>query len=328
MLSRNEWDPLEHVIVGLASDARVPDMDIGLRTINYSHLADVSAVPRGPYPIEVIHEANEDLETLCAWFTQHGIKVSRPDPAHVPAYYNYCPRDSVVILAHEIIEAPMPLRVRALESQALHHVFRGTDCHRWISCRARRPDSLYNTACVGNADVLALTDEEAAFDAANVLRANDDIFYLVSNSGNLAGARLLQDLVGSQRRVWPLQGIYSYMHIDSTLALLREGLLIANPSRIRDREQLPAPLRKWDIIWAPDPGDVPHYPGWVNSSRWVSMNVFSPGPDVVLIERNQPELARLVERHGVQAELLPMRQARTLGGSFHCVTLDIRRQHD
>ena len=328
MLSRNEWDPLEHVIVGLASEARIPVMDSSLRTINYSHLADVSSVPVGMYPQTVIQEANEDLENLCAWFRRHDIEVDRPDPAVTPGYYNYCPRDSALILANEIIEAPMPLRARVGEARAMHHVFRRTRCTRWVSLNARRGDDLYNLACVGDPDVLALTDAEAAFDAANILRANDDIFYLVSNSGNLAGARLLQDIVGTQRRVWPIRGLYSYMHLDSTLALLREGLLIANPSRVRSRDQLPYPLQRWDVIWAPDPGEVSHYPGYVNSSRWVSMNVFSPAPDVVLVEQQQTELARLIEQHGIQAELLPMRHARTLGGSFHCVTLDIRRRHD
>lgn len=328
MLSRNEWDPLEHVVVGIASEARVPTMDVSLRTINYSHLADVSTVPSGPYPQPVIQQANEDLEGLCAWFQRHGIAVDRPETTMTPNYYNYCPRDSVLVLANEIIETPMPLRARANESQAMHHVFRRTQCMRWVSLRARRQDDLYNMRCVGDPDTLALTEVEAAFDAANVLRANNDLFYLVSNSANLAGARLLQDIIGSQRRVWPIRGLYSYMHLDSTLALLREGLLLANPSRVRSREQLPYPLQRWDIIWAPDPGEVAHYPGYVNSSKWVSMNVLSVSPDVVLVEQNQTELARLLESHGLQAELLPMRHARTLGGSFHCVTLDIRRRHD
>jgi len=328
MLSRNEWDPLEHVIVGLASGACIPAMDVSLRTINYSHVKDVATVPQGPYPAQVIQEANEDLENLAAWFQRQGIKVSRPDAAVTPRYYNYCPRDSVLILEHDIIETPMPLRAREDEARAMHHIFRETDCRRWISLRARRHDSLYNTDCVNNPDVLALTDAEAAFDAANILRANDDLFYLVSNSGNMAGATLLQDIVGTQRRVWPICGLYSYMHLDSTLALLREGLLIANPSRVRSLEQLPYPLQGWDVIWAPDPGDVAHFPGYVNSSSWVSMNVLSVAPDLVLVEENQTALARLIEQHHIQVELLPMRHARTLGGSFHCVTLDIRRRHD
>ena len=328
MLSRNEWDPLQQVIVGTASGARIPVMDTSLRTINYSHVSDVSAVPSGLYPPAVIQQANEDLETLCAWFRRHDIEVNRPDDTVSPAYYNYCPRDSVLILANEIIETPMPLRARDGEGQAMQHVFRETPCTRWVSLKARRHDDLYNLGCVGDPDTLALTEVEAAFDAANVLRANNDLFYLVSNSANLSGARLLQDIVGSERRVWPIRGLYSYMHLDSTLALLREGLLLANPSRVRSREQLPYPLQRWDIIWAPDPGEVAHYPGYVNSSKWVSMNVLSVSPDVVLVEQNQTELARLLESHGLQAELLPMRHARTLGGSFHCVTLDIRRRHD
>ena len=34
--SKNEWDQLKTVIVGIADNAKVPAMDISLKTINYS----------------------------------------------------------------------------------------------------------------------------------------------------------------------------------------------------------------------------------------------------------------------------------------------------
>lgn len=326
MLSRNEWDPLRHVIVGRADGARIPRLDISLRTINYSHVQDPADIPRGPYPAEVIQQANQDLEGLVTFLEAQGIQVSRPNP--VPHdYYLYCPRDNIVIFDDLVLESPMALRARRYESLAFHSTIQQLEGDfRWIRLEARRQDSLYDAACVGDADRLALTEQEAVFDAANILRANDDVFYLVSNSGNRRGAELLQELLGSRRRVWPIEGIYSYMHIDSTIALLREGVMLLNPSRIKDVSQLPPPLRNWDVIWAPDPGAVPHYPGWCNSSAWVAMNVLSIDPRTVLVEQSQTELARRLEAQGFDCVLLPMRQARTLGGSFHCVTADLRRQ--
>lgn len=325
MLSRNEWDPLLHVMVGRADGARVPHLDKSLRTINYSHMLYSNEIPRGSYPQQVIQEANQDLEVLAHFLMAQGIQVSRPDMIEHD-YYLYCPRDNIVIFEDLVLETPMPLRCRRHESRAYHSTIQHLPGDfRWITLNARRDDDLYNLDCVGDPDVLALTEAEAAFDAANILRANDDVFYLVSNSANQRGAALLQSLLPG-RRVWPIQGIYSYMHIDSTIALLREGLMLLNPSRIRSLDQLPPPLRCWDVIWAPDPGPVPHYPGWCNSSAWVAMNVLSISPDVCLVEENQVELARAIERHGVQCAMLPMRQARTLGGSFHCVTADLRRQ--
>jgi hypothetical protein len=59
----------------------------------------------------------------------------------------------------------------------------------------KHQDELYDEGCVGDKDTLALTEVTPAFDAANVLRANDDVLYLVSNSGNVAGANFLQGVL-------------------------------------------------------------------------------------------------------------------------------------
>lgn len=328
MLAKNEWDLLTHVIVGRADGARIPQMDISLRTINYSNLPDVSGVPVGPYPDQVIEEANEDLEGIVDFLQSQGVRVDRPSLETDPGYYYYCPRDSICIFEDLVLESPQPLRARARETEAYRHIFDSLDHDfRWVKLNAQRRDSTYNVGCVGDPEVLALTEREACFDAANIIRANDDIFYLVSNSGNLRGCHLLQDLLGARYRVWPIENIYSYMHIDSTISLLREGLMLLNPERVRDRSVLPKPLQNWDVIWAPDPGHVPHYPGYCNGSKWVSMNVLSVSPDLVLVEQNQTELARRLAQHGIDSQLLPVRHCRTLGGSFHCVTLDISRTY-
>ena len=36
MLSKNEWDPLKSVIVGVADDATIPTLDVSLRVVNYA----------------------------------------------------------------------------------------------------------------------------------------------------------------------------------------------------------------------------------------------------------------------------------------------------
>ena len=35
IVSKNEWDTLKKVIVGTATDARIPEMDLSLKVINY-----------------------------------------------------------------------------------------------------------------------------------------------------------------------------------------------------------------------------------------------------------------------------------------------------
>ena len=61
MLSKNEWDPLKSVIVGIADDARIPLIDPSLRVVNYADQKHSYNINTGRYPQQVIDEANEDL---------------------------------------------------------------------------------------------------------------------------------------------------------------------------------------------------------------------------------------------------------------------------
>ena len=64
MTTKNEWSQLKKLIVGIADEAKIPEIDLSMRTINYADKLDISNVPVGNYPEQVIEEANEDLETL------------------------------------------------------------------------------------------------------------------------------------------------------------------------------------------------------------------------------------------------------------------------
>ena len=325
MLSLNEWDPLKTVIVGSATNAAIPKVDLSLRTVNYANVTDINDIPTGLYPKQVIDEANEDLEVFCDFLKKENIEVLIPDDGVIPEYYNYCPRDGVLVYDDLILATPQPLRARKNEHLALEHCFLKYPEVRYIKNRPDHPDSLYNEACVQDKDVLALTETTASFDAANVLKCNQDLFYLVSNSGNKQGAAYLQELVGNNAKVHLVEGVYSYMHIDSTIALLREGLMLLNPSRIKSIDQLPKPLQSWDYIWAPEPIDIGHYPGYCNASIWMNMNVFSINPNLIVVEESQEPLRKALEKYKIDCAMLPMRHERTLGGGFHCVTLDLIR---
>lgn len=323
MYSKNEWDPLKSVIVGIADDAKIPPTNFGLRAVNYADLtfSEYLMIKHGKYPDQVIEEANEDLEKLCEFLREESIHVVRPQ-SNDPDYYNFCPRDTVLVHDDVILATPMAISARRDEWRASKAYF-SLD-HLVVAPKPEHPDT-YNSGCIGNPDILALHENEPIFDAANVLRCNDDLFYLVSNTGNKKGAEYLQSIVGPEKRVHTIENVYSYIHLDSTIALLREGLMLLNPDRIKSVDQLPEPLRKWDIIWAPQPVDIGHYPGYCNASKWVSVNLLSINPNLVVVEENQHELRKELEKYGIDSAMLPMRHARTLGGCFHCVTLDLER---
>ncbi len=48
--------------------------------------------------------------------------------------------------------------------------------------------------------------------------------------------------------------------------------------------------------------------------------------ELVIWDENQHELRKVLDKHGIESIGLPMRQARTLSGGFHCVTLDTKRK--
>jgi N-dimethylarginine dimethylaminohydrolase len=195
-----------------------------------------------------------------------------------------------------------------------------------ISVECSYDKNLYNLNCLLDKDTLALTEYSPAFDAANVIRANDDVLFLVSNTGNKKGAELLQELLGDSVRVHILEGVYSYIHIDSTIAFLREGLMLLNPERIKNKEVLPKPFCNWDVIWCPEPVDIGYYMNYNNASKWINMNLFSINPNLVVLEENQHNLRMELKMHKIECAMLPMRHQRTLGGGFHCVTLDLERE--
>ncbi len=320
MKSQNEWDKLKKVIVGVADHATVPVLDKSVRTINYADREDISDVPVGPYPQQVIDEANEDLEVFVDFLLGEGVEVVRPQRSDTE-YYNFCPRDVVFTHKDITIATPMPLRCRKDAWKPLISHLGNT-----LIAPCKHQDELYNESCVGDKDTLALTEVTPAFDAANILRANDDVLYLVSNSGNVAGANFLQGVLGDRAKVHLLQGVYSYMHIDTTIAFLREGLMLLNPERIKNVEVLPEPFRNWEVVWCPEPVDIGYFPGYNHASEWVNMNLFSVNPNLVVLEEHQEPTRKELEKHGIECAMLPMRHGRTLSGIFHCVTLDLERQ--
>ena len=323
MFSINEYSRLRKIIVGDASGSKVPSIDLSARCVNYSDKLLKADIPKaGPYPKQVIEEANEDIDIFVDFLEKENIVVLRPDKNFEPAYSKFCPRDSIFVHGENSLFAPMAIRSRQHEHEAYKKILVDTK-----QMKINRKDSLYNDSCVGNKNILALNEDEPCFDAANVLKDNNHVYYLVSNSGNVKGANSLQNILGQTAKVEKIEGVYSYMHLDSTLAFLREGLVLVNPSRVKDKSQLPSPLQKHDIIYAPEPVDIGYYGDYCNSSAWINVNLLSIDENLVVLEENQHNLRKILEQHGIECAMLPMRHARTLGGCFHCVTIDLERDN-
>ena len=336
--SCNEWDPLEEVIIGNPLNARFPMPDPSTQCAEYPD-RPLSEIPSGPFPQWVIEETEEDLHEFEAILRRQGITVRRPatwpheakfSTIHWESegYYNYCPRDLILVVGDRIIETPNVVRGRYLEafsykSMLIDYMKSGA---RWFS--APKPmllDSLFEGL---DPDRPTPRNDEPAFDAANILRFGEDLIYLVSATGNEMGGQWLQSILGDQFRVHFLSGVYYGSHIDSTLVALRPGLVLANPARLND-DTLPAILKQWKVIYSPPMDPVSHhdadYLSQCIGSDWIGMNAFSIGPDLVVVDQSQPTLIRFLEAHGLGVIPLRLRHSRLLGGGPHCVTLDVRR---
>ncbi|MBX7133088.1 MAG: hypothetical protein K1X67_10465 [Fimbriimonadaceae bacterium] len=332
--SYDEWGKLREIIVGRPDGGRIATADRGLFAVEYLDLGAMSAIPSGPYPQWIIDETEEDLQAFIKVLEQFGAIVRRPELFdHSKAFstpdwtsdgqYNYCPRDLFVVAGETIIEAPMTLRARQYETTSyksilLDYLDRGA---RWISApKPRLLDSAYQ---IGNPNALAITEVEPIFDAANVLRIGRDILYLVSDSGNRIGAKWLQSALGSDFRVHAYENLYRGTHVDTTLALIRPGLVVVNAERV-NATNLPGLFADWDVIYLDEVIDI----GFTNlpyASEWIGMNLVMLDPDTAVVDASQGPLISALEARGVSVIPLRLRHARTLGGGFHCVTIDIRR---
>lgn len=329
--THTEWHPLKEVVVGTATGARVPTVkDESLHAICYGDVsdADFADIKTGPFPQRIIEEANEDLDKFAGDLAGLGIKVHRPAQMDytriyettdwaVDGQYGYCPRDSVLTVGNEAIATPMVLRHRQNEARMFDGLFDVVEAPV-----PRLLDTMYDRSELGKP---TLMNHEPAFDAANCLKIGRDILYLISNTGNHAGADWLQAHLGPGYRIHRVEGVYAFIHVDSTFTVLRPGLVLVCPARVNE-DNLPGLFKGWDRIYAPEPEPIQIAEGWGGASKWIAMNLLSIRPDLVAIEENQVSLMKELKKYGIDSMPVRMRHTRTLGGGPHCVTLDLVRE--
>ena len=337
---RNEWGQLREIIVGTAKNAQVPSVgDKCLHAIDYAHLSEEEFKnrPYGLYPTQLLEETEEDLNQIAETLKSLGVKVHRPldkdfsepiktDNWEVDGYYNYCPRDSMLVINDKVIATPMTLRHRSNESDTCKPLF---DQTHWVDApRPKLLDSIYQ---LDDLSIPTLLGGEPVFDAANVIKHNNDLLYLVSNTGNLDGASWLRTFVkenfGNEYNVHQVENVYAYIHIDTTFVFLREGLVLLNPSRV-NMHNMPTMFKDFDKVWAPEPFPTQVMEDWCPASPWLGMNILPINSKLCMVEEHQLSLMNTLKKWGIESIPVKMRHARTFSGGPHCVTLDVVRDDD
>ena len=301
--SYNEWSPLKKIVVGSATDANWPVMDPVFSKESEKTTWKETPVPRGPVPQRIIEETNEDLDGLATVLMSLGVEVVRPDPLNFQVHdglYNYCPRDRLLVVGDIVIDTAMMYPCRDMELQCYHNILQ-------------------------DAKVIHMPrDQGLVLDAANILRlGKNKLLYLESASGNKLAYHWLLANLPTNTSI-ELCNFYAGVHIDSTIVPLREGLVMLNSSRVTF-DNVPQVFDGWHKIWVNDvvAQDFYKYP---YASKWIAMNILVVDPHTVICDKNQTELIKTLQSYRFEVIPLELRHSRTLGGGFHCVTLDLHRE--
>jgi glycine amidinotransferase len=354
--SWNEWDPLEEIVVGDAAGACFDPTEPGYRPKRRGSRGD-QPFPQGTKPVDTIEHAQAELDGLAALLKARGITVRRPAPIDFSKpirtpnfavdhqYCAACPRDVMMTVGSEIIEATMSRRARYFEYLAYRPLVREywrTDPQMmWTT--APKPDmgdAMYRTDFWDcplqdrhrrmRDFEFCITQDEVVFDAADLMRFGRDLFVQESMTTNRLGIQWLKrHLEPRGLRVHPVHFPLDFFpsHLDCTFVPLRPGLVLTNPDRpIQSGEERLFLDNGWQLVDAPRPSrsndDMPEF---CQSSHWLSMNVLSLSPQAVVCESSEHALHDLLDSLGFDVLTVPFRHVYEFGGSLHCATWDVRR---
>ena len=354
--SWNEWDPLKHVIVGRADGTMVqaPEPAIERDWPEYGFPLG----KYGPLPKKMEEKANEEMDNFARILQERGIRVDRPTPldfsqqVQTPDWKQQTmfgcmpPRDLLLTIGNEILEATMSLRSRWFEylcyRQLLEQYFKEDPNMRWeaapkprLTERSYKKDyyRIFNSWSIEErlertkARDWVLTEVEPLFDAADVARLGKDLIVQASTVTNAAGISWL-------RRHFPDHRIHVAifleehpMHIDATFVPLRPGLALSNPQRIILTPELKELFRKndWEIVEAAEPAHKEKAP-LSFCSVWLSFNLLVLDPKTVCVEASERAQIKQLEGFGFDVIPVPFWEVSAFGGGLHCSTADVYRE--
>lgn len=350
----NEWGRLRHVIVGRADGAHIPPPEPAFQARLSSGSDMVSH--HGPRSEESVGRANEQLDGFAKLLTSRGIRVDRPTPIDFSARIETpdfeqgsmfgCmpPRDVLITIGREILEATMSFRSRFFEYLCYRPLIERyfEDDPEMLHAAAPRPrlsDRSFRVdyldpsishekrmAWVSNGEYVT-TESEPIFEAADIVRCGKDLFVQHGFTTNRKGIEWL-------RRHFGKLNVHALnfpddpfpAHIDCTLLPLRPGLFLGNPIRPVDAQYREFFQRSdWEIVPAAMPAHN-ESPPLCYSSVWLSMNVLSLDEKTVCVEASEVNQMEQLDKFGFEVVPVPLREAYPFGGGLHCATTDVWRE--
>ena len=284
--SCNEWDQLEEVIVGNPLRACFPTADPTTRLAQFPGRS-LEEIPQGPFPQQIIEETEEDLTAFVAVLEELGITIKRPQTWPHEEKFSTIHWESEGYYNYCPHDIMLVIGDHIIETP---NVIRSRS-QETFSYRTMLIDYLKSGAKWYSAPRPMLLDSLFEVDPARPTPRNDEPAFDAAN-------------------------------------ILRPGLMLCNPARIND-DTLPEILKQWKIIYSPPMENTGRhdadYLARSIGSKWIDMNALSIGPNLVVVDKYQTPLIKLLEKQGLDVTPLELRHSKMLGGGFHCITLDIRR---
>lgn len=356
--SWNEWDPLKHIIVGVARGTMVQAPEPA--TIRDWPQYGFPYGTYGPLPQEMEEKADEQLDNFAGLLEERGVRVDRPTPldfsqeVQTPDWVQKSmfgvmpPRDILLTVGNEILEATMTQRSRWFEylcyRPLLEQYYREDPNFRWEAApKPRLTDESYASSEFwldfersSEEEQLEkhaykkqwnLTEKEPLFDAADVGRFGKDLFVQRSTVTNAAGIDWL-------RRHYPHHRVHeanfkeaSPMHIDATFIPLRPGLALSNRKRVPTNQDMLElfKLNDWEIVPCAEPAHDKKAP-LSFCSVWLSMNTLVLDPKTICVEESEVAQMEQFDKLGFEVIPVPLWDVAAFGGGLHCATADVYRE--
>jgi glycine amidinotransferase len=345
--SHNEWDPLEEVIVGVLEGSCYLPWHISLEAcIHGDYVNDVGKYHREfggkARSLDQIEVVQAQLAEFIHILEQEGVTIRQPEPVNQARPFATMdwqsnggnaqanPRDSLLVVGNEIIEAPMSWRARYFEVHAYRKLLKDyfRQGARWTSApKPQLNDDLYDPYWERSNDTYVTTEAEPVWDAADIARFGRDLVVQRSQVTNEFGAEWLQRHLGNDYRIHLVEfEDDDPLHIDTTFVPLCPGKVLVNPGR--PIKQLPAIFENsdWDLLTPPRTTLPSNHPAY-RSYEWYHLNILMLDHNRVIVEKEEAPFIQALKDWGFEPIPCAFRHAAVhFAGGFHCFTLDVRRR--
>ena len=360
--SWNEWDPFKHVIVGRADGTIMPAPDPGM--MNEFPDAGVKPGEWGSLPEDLTQQAIGQLDAFAEMLEKRGIRVDRPtlldfsQKVETPDWKQDSmlgcmpPRDVLMVIGKEILEATMGQRARWYEylcyRPLLEQYFKDDPNFLWETApKPRLTDESYvkdywdnyfnvwtHDEKIKRMEALKfhLTEKEPVFDAADIIRFGKDLFMQRSAITNAAGVEWLKrhyESKGFRVHEVAFGGYPQPWHIDATVFAPREGTIVQNSvwmPRTPEFHEL-FKINGWEIVMAEPPSREKSHP-YSYCSPHLANNTFSLDPKTICVEAGEVRLLEQLDKIGFEVIPVEFFEVSPFGGGLHCATVDVNREGD